>query len=1414
MWRALLLVLLLLPGLSRAQDTSEADRGFLTALIEDNLSGAGREVRLQGFAGALSSRATIDTLTIADAEGVWLTIRGAALQWNRSALLRGRIEVAELAAEEIVIDRVPAAQETGLPETAAEPFRIPDLPVSVEIGTLDVARLVLGAPILGERVEARVSGALSLSGGTADAALTLDRLDAGGQVTLDASFGAEGALDLALSLSEPQGGLVARALDLPGEPALDLTVQGSGPLTGYAADITLASDGQPRLTGTVSTAADNGARTFAAQLSGDIAPLFAPEYRAFFGDALTLDVQGQTFSDGSTELSALTLDTGQLQIDGRLSLAADGLPDSFDLTGTLANGQAVRLPVTGDPTTVQGATLALTFDAAQGDRWTGRAEVQGLARGDTRIGALALDAGGTIARPGGMAQVTADLVLRVAGLALDDPALQSAIGPQVALDAAIDWRQGAPVDLSSVALRTDTIALDGTATLGTVGEGLPLMLDVTGQAPDLSAFAQLAGRPLQGAVEMAVDGTLRLLDDRFDLAATVSGEDLRTGISQLDAVLGGRADIAFDGARDETGITLRTVRIQAEQALISAEGVLRPEAADVTFSALLDQVALVVPTLDGPARVQGRITGAGALAYDVALTAEGPGQATATFDGTLTEDAQADLSATGTLTAEVGDLSAFAALAGRPLAGSVALTAEGAAALSRPRREVVLSLQGTDLRTGIAQLDPLLTGPVTFSAGLRQADDLLTLTDATLSGDGLSATATATLRDLSVPTDLALSARLADAGRILQGADGPARLDATLRESAAETYAVTLDAAAPGGLRVDFAGQLLGPPENLTAAGTLSAAIETLSAYAPLVGRPIAGSLQVQAEGRTRINGSDRSLTLTASGANLRTGIDAADRLLSGPLALAVAFDQTGDTAQVRELRLSTGEITADLSGTIGAQTGRLSGSARLRNLGLFAPDFPGALTVQGDLARTVAGRWQIDLSADGPGGTTATVQGDLSPGFETADIGIRGSAPLGLVNPLIAPRAVQGAAGIDLRLAGPLQLSALSGRVTTQGARLIAPTLGVALGGLGGAVTLGGSAARVDLSGTLDAGGQVSVGGSVGLTGGNVADLTVTLSQAVLRDPDLFQTLVNGQIALRGPLSGGATIGGALTLGRTEVQVAPPGGGSGTLIEGLDHVNEPADVRQTRARAGLIDDGNGGGSGGGGAAFPLDLTINAPGQIFIRGRGLDAELGGTLRLTGTTANVVPQGQFDLIRGRLDILGRRLDLTEGRAVLQGDFDPVLRLVATTQADDLTVRVVLDGPASDPDIRFESAPDLPEDEVLARLFFGRGLDQISPLQAAQLASAVATLAGGGQGVVGSLRENFGLDDLDISTDASGNAAVRAGRYLSENLYTDVTIGSDGGAQINLNLDVSRSVTVRGGAGSDGEASVGIYYERDY
>jgi translocation and assembly module TamB len=163
----------------------------------------------------------------------------------------------------------------------------------------------------------------------------------------------------------------------------------------------------------------------------------------------------------------------------------------------------------------------------------------------------------------------------------------------------------------------------------------------------------------------------------------------------------------------------------------------------------------------------------------------------------------------------------------------------------------------------------------------------------------------------------------------------------------------------------------------------------------------------------------------------------------------------------------------------------------------------------------------------------------------------------------------------------------------------------------------------------------------------------------------------------------------------------------------------------------------------------------------------------------------------------------------------GDLDPFLDFRATTQGEDITVTVSVTGRVSDIKINFSSVPQLPEDEVLSRLLFKRGMGDLSPLQLARLAGAAAELAGGGgSSLVDSLRGRTGLADLDIVTGANGDLAVQAGTYLQDNIYLGVQAGANGDSRVTVNLDITPDIKAKASAGTDGNTTVGVFYEKDY
>jgi translocation and assembly module TamB len=604
------------------------------------------------------------------------------------------------------------------------------------------------------------------------------------------------------------------------------------------------------------------------------------------------------------------------------------------------------------------------------------------------------------------------------------------------------------------------------------------------------------------------------------------------------------------------------------------------------------------------------------------------------------------------------------------------------------------------------------------------------------------------------------------------------------------------------------------PAEDAAFEGEVALSAGDLSALGPLSGVPgLRGALDSRLEGSVAADLEVFDLRLSAESRGFRTGIAQADAYLAGSPELQLDVARLNGTVEIRNGVLSAAGIAASAEGAMTGSGGEFAASVRVDDLGRIAPNFPGPATVQLRASTEAGGPWRLEGTLDGPGGMTFRTEGTVARSLDGVDLSVGGTVPLGLANPFIQPRSVSGTATLDLRISGPPALSSVSGQIATSDARVVAPTLGIVLERVTATVGLTGGRAQLDVQAAVQGGGSVSVAGPVTLAAPFPADLSVALSNARLRDPALYETTLSGNLAVQGPLAGGATIAGAISLGETELRIPSGVTGGAVPIPPIEHLAEPQPVRVTRRRAGLIDESAGNGNGGASVAYGLDIRIDATNRIFVRGRGLDAELGGAFRIGGTTANVIPSGALELVRGRLDILGRRLILDQGSITVLGDFDPFVRLVATSRSEDFVVSVVLEGRLSDPEVSFESVPELPEDEVVARLLFGRGLNTISPFQAAQLASSVATLTGGGGGLLGNLRQGLGLDDLDVTTNAAGQTQLTLGTYISDNLYTNVEI-ADGRTELEINLELTPSTTLRGATADDGTSSIGIWFERDY
>ncbi|MGR9498962.1 translocation/assembly module TamB domain-containing protein [Rhizobium leguminosarum] len=723
--------------------------------------------------------------------------------------------------------------------------------------------------------------------------------------------------------------------------------------------------------------------------------------------------------------------------------------------------------------------------------------------------------------------------------------------------------------------------------------------------------------------------------------------------------------------------------------------------------------------------------------------------------------------------------------------GTVSGTASASGALPKPAVDFKLDWKNA----ATAQTKSSGLSGLSAAASGKFANDRVDF-DANLAGkDGVLAKATGgvtiaetAIRDLSINADIpALPANIANAFVPGLGAEG------TLSASA-------ITSGTPANPIVDFKLNWKDAATSHTkAAGLSRLALAATGKYAgdrldfdaALNG---SGGIALKAAGNLAIAGTSiKSLDVTANTTNLPASI--ANGFVPG-LAAEGAVSATAKATGA--LSAPSVDFKVDWKNAATSQT---------KGAGLS----PFNIGASGKLA---GNRLTVDTSLAGDAGMSLKGGGSVViTGNRALDMRFNGNLPFAVLGAPLAQQGLvaDGVATVNLQIGGTAAAPVINGTVSTSGAKLVDVRRNLAVNNLAATVTFNGSQAVISrLSGNLGGGGTISASGTIGIqpAGGFPADISIKLDKAVYVDGTLVVSTVNGTVGLRGPIMN-ATLSGKLRLDKTSI----------TVPEKLPTSLREVDIRHKNAPravlAQLRDDGERK-PGEKSSVITLDLEIDAPSHIFVRGRGIDAELGGRVTIRGTAAAPIVTGGFIMRRGRMTILNRRLDFSDkSRITFAGDLTPALDMEATSASGSTTLTVDVAGLATDPAITFSSSPQLPQDEVLAQLIFGQSMSKLSPVQIAQLADAVSQLAGNrSTSLFEGLRNQLGVDDFDVSTDSKGQTSVSVGRYLNDRTYFELQQGGSAGAKAVINLDVGRGVKLRGGAGGNGEGEAGIVYEREY
>ncbi len=1452
------LVLLTLLAFVAAQ--TQTGRDWITAQAAHALSSDGATASIGRLEGTIPFDMRLSEIHLGDADGEYLTATNLTFTLAARSLLRGRVEITRLSADDIAVARLPKSNANSSRQSLA----FPHLPFGLAVDTIAVGALRLAAPVVGEPVALSIDGRTSLIGDEATAELAVHRIDGGsGQFALSLSLGGQPAqLKVAADLAEPAGLLLDRVLERTDHVPLAISLMGEGPLADWRGSLAATAGDLARLDVDLAIAGTDEHR-FGVQGTLAAVKLLPAAFAPMVGEKVMFDAEFRGAVGGSIQIDRLSVDAAAAQ------LVASGHYDSS------------REMFAADAKLT--ATELAPFSGLAGTMLAGAGKLQLTAFGTTRrpeaklvVEATGLRAdGSSVDRVGGKFHLVSagdislpDTRLAITGEGRVENVTRAEAAVPAGLGSAIEWHfsgssnpTGDKIVIDELGLTSAGLDLTGGGTVRDLGATVDGKAVLT--VADLSPFSELAGRELHGngrveiAARTAADGNLTV--------------NLAGGLSAL--TLGGAVDALTGGRLGIDGVALRTADGRTTLEKLELNGAAFGLTADGELSndrRLNARMRLDVPKL---AALGGSLGAKLAGRLDIQATAQGPLDG---FDVAVALDGDDVVVNQGRIdrlhaTLNVVNLAKpTGRLDGAFRAGRLEGTLGGEFALHEENKlldvgKLRLAASGSSLEGAmrIALDSGLAAGTMTGRivdlapwsslAGMKlagRADLKATLSGKTaqaveLSLNGNGITATPESGSAFAVARIAANARLGD---LLGAPSGHATIDVAGAETGAAkitNLALKLDSTKPG--RFAFSGDARGDFREkfaLTTAGEIALEAGGATLHLTRLAGTVAGeTIQLT-----------QTLTVTSRQADLAMA-NLAMTLGSGQISGGFSLKGDGLALALKGQRLPIG-LAGKLAGNANV-SGNLSFDANLTGT-RTKPQ--GRLVIDGrDLRLAAANRSDLPplgITAEAVWrGGRVEAKGRIA-GPKNEAIGFSGSAPLELMPGALAVRLppdgalalklegtgqfadleellplgedrIAGAFSLDVSVGGTVAHPRADGGLRISDGRYESMATGTVLSNL--ALDLAGSREGFVLR-EFHAGdgekGQMTARGSVDLAAasGPALDAVVNLES--------FRVLRRDEANIRS--SGTIRVGGAVAAPRVAAQLRVDQG----------ELRPPDRLPPSVTRLDIIEINSATGQQAPPSAPPpphepvlpvaLDITVELPGQVFVRGRGLDSEWRGKLAISGTSAQPIITGSLETVRGNFSLLGKDFKLTSGTIAFSGDakIDPALDIQAAATTADITATVQIGGVASAPTLKLSSVPELPQDEIISRVLFGKSVGQITPAQGVQIASAAASLAGGGPGLLDKVRSSLGLDRFDFGSGTTGNNAagnassnaatsslggttVSAGKYVAEGVYVGVDQGaSTGTSKGKVEIEIAPNVSIETDVGATGGNGIGLNWKLDY
>lgn len=1353
-----LLVLGLVGG--RMYLLSDSGRALVTTFASGQKIGRFGRLNVEGVRGDLFDDFTIDRVTVTDAKGVWLEARQVHVDWSYWALVGRRFHATTVTAGVVRLIRRPEV------EPSLEPPGPAPLAIDIDSFSADVELLEDFSKEYG-RWKLTGEADIPRSGTKTARVNALSNSRQGDFLNLTAAFGGK-VEDMRVNLqaSEARGGPIAGALGYSPDKPFSATAVVNGEIvdavvrTGDFTPLIVrgryGEDGA-RIGGFIDFSGSDLLRPFISRVGR----------KARFGFAAVPDAGRDGYQGIAWRLRA---DNVNSSARGTIRLSDRSAPDG------------IRLEVS-----TPSLSRMLDRPIADAAAWTG------VFKGDASVWTL----------DGAASLIGTDLLsyraARIAG-----PLDIQARNGRYTVDTDLGATGGSTAGVVGALLgATPRVQLKATRSID--GAILLEQVEAKGQALDITGTG---GRNLGGALSFRGQAAIT---DLARLRPEARGK-LGGAITAVAARSGAPWRLSFDarGQRLETGLT-ELDRLLGATPRLQLEGTLTGGRFEIDSGRLTGAAAT--------ANTKGLIEGDGRMRLALDWTAEGPfGVGPLEVGGTMTGDG----ALTGTLANPRADLRAhFDSVA----AGPLNLTAA----------DMVLSFRrGDDESDGrVAMTAGSKYGPATASGNFFLGGNRIRLTDVDLNAGGLAARGAIALSS-NVPSSADLTFTARPGAFLATGtADGRIRLTEDRGEASDTTAIVNVR-----GRNVRLAGSTyVLRTLDVNGTGTLASLPFTLSA-------DVGGTVPVQFNGSGTYSRQAKAQTIVLRGGGRVRDVAFSTRnpavvALSGDGRLIRLDVGVGGGVLLGELRqdsnaaifqadltsVELGSLAPDMRGRV---TGRvalrgtgddLSGSANVTLQDVRSIDAPRGLAIDGTLnALLVDNSLSIKADVRDEGAVTALVDLTLPVVASAAPLrlAVARTRPMagtvsiqGQIQPiwdlfLGGERSLAGQVNANATLAGSLNEPRVNGRLDLTEGTFRDTTTGIRLAKVTLASRFDDTTALVQTFTADDgAGGTVTGDGRIGLRQGSASSFQLALTRFRIIDNEIARARATGPLTVVRAVDGKIQLSGQMDIDEARIEANVPGS-NGIVRMDVVEVNRPGGdpVVDDQARSRGVQIG-------------LDVGLRSRGgDIIVVGRGLNVAMSVDARVTGSIARPILTGNANVIRGDYEFAGKRF-VFDDQGTVSLSTDPArIRLNLSAVRDDpaLTATIKVTGTAESPKIALTSTPSLPQDEILSQVLFGRSASQLSPFEAAQLASGVASLAGGGGfDVIGNLRELAGLDRLSFGGEASA-LTVAGGRYITDDVYLEIIGGGEGGAAVNVEWQVRRNLAVSSKFGGQGDASLSIRWRR--